>query len=257
MRSKRVINSPPNPTRDAIAEAAARLFAERGVEKTSVRRIVERAGISLGTVNFHFGSKLGLVHEVFEHLAREVCESRHAEYDALEKAAGGKSVALDALFRALIRPYVEGDEQKRRLVIYILQQLKLAKQDFARESVSKHFDRLAIRTVQLIRQARPYLAEHEVWWRYTLGLGAALSVVSDCGPDNRLRRLSHRVADAADRKRLVEETVAFWVRGFGPAAKPEKNQPADGGIGRSVSEQVAIHKGPARSGARLLRVPPA
>jgi hypothetical protein len=86
-----------------------------------------------------------------------------------------------------------------------------------------------------------------VWWRYTLGLGAALSIVSDCGADNRLKRLSHRVADAADRKRLVEETIAFWVRGFGPAGKPEKTNPAadDGDIGRRVSEQAAIHKGPA------------
>jgi AcrR family transcriptional regulator len=246
MRSKRVINSPPNPTRDAIADAAACLFAQHGVEGTSVRQIVEHAGISLGTVNFHFGSKLGLVHEVFERLAREVCESRHNEYDELE-AANGKPIVLDALFRALIRPYVEGDEQRRRLVIYILQQLKLAKQDFACESVAKHFDRLAIRTVQLIRRARPNLSEDEVWWRYTLGLGAALSIVSDCGADNRLKRLSHRVADAADRKRLVRETIAFWVRGFGPAVKSEKTKPAPNGgdIGRSVSEQVAIHKGPA------------
>jgi hypothetical protein len=175
-----------------------------------------------------------------------VCESRHAEYDALEKAANGRPVALDALFRALIRPYVEGDEQRRRLVIYILQQLKLARQDFARESVAKHFDRLAIRTVRLIRQARPDLTEDEVWWRYTLGLGATLSVVSDCGPDNRLRRLSHRVADAADRKRLVEEAVAFWVRGFGAAGSRERRQPAGtGGIGRRSGEQVAIHKRPA------------
>src|SRR5262245_7751368 len=103
MRSTRVINSPPNPTSSAIAEADARLFARHGVARTSVRQIVEHAGISLGAVNFHFGSKLGLVHEVFERLAREVCDSRHTEYDALEKAAGnGKPVALDALFRALI-----------------------------------------------------------------------------------------------------------------------------------------------------------
>jgi AcrR family transcriptional regulator len=248
MRSKRVINSPPNPTRDAIVVAAARLFAQHGVEGTSVRQIVESAGISLGTVNFHFGSKLGLVHEVFEALAREVCEARHREYDALEQAARGKPVALEALFRALIRPYVEGDEQKRLLVIYILQQLKLAKQDFARESVAKHFDRLAIRTVQLIRRGRPDLSEDEVWWRYTLGLGAALSVVSDCANNNRLRRLSHRVADAADRKRLIEETIAFWVRGFGPVARPERtsrqHRMADGS-GRSAGEQVAIHKGSA------------
>src|SRR4029078_12961158 len=110
-------------------------FAEQGVEKTSVRQIVEHAGISLGTVNFHFGSKLGLVHEVFERLARGVCEARHGEQGALEKAANGRPVALDALFRALIRPYVEGDEQRRRLVIYILQPLNLTCNDIYRDRV--------------------------------------------------------------------------------------------------------------------------
>ena len=222
MRSKQVINAPQSTTRDAIALAASRLFAEHGVERTTMRQIVENAGISLGTVNFHFGSKLGLVQEVFERLAREVCESRHAEYDALVKAAKGKPVELEALFRALIRPYVEGDEERRLLLIYILQQLKIARRDFARDSVAKHFDRIAVRTVQLIHQARPQLTEGEVWWRYALGLGAALSIVSDCGPDNRLRRLSRRSADAQDRKRLVEETISFWVRGFGNPAGATK-----------------------------------
>jgi hypothetical protein len=74
---------------------------------------------------------------------------------------------------------------------------------------------VAVRTEKLIRQGQPHLSEDEVWWRYSLGLGAVLSIVSDCGPDNRLKRLSHRIADASDRARLVEEAVSFWVRGFG------------------------------------------
>jgi AcrR family transcriptional regulator len=228
MRSKRVINAPPSATRDAIAAAAAKRFARSGVEHTTMRQIVQDAGISLGTINFHFGSKLGLAHEVFERLAREVCESRHAEYDALERAARGKPVALEALFRALIRPYVEGDEHKRQLVIYVLRELKLAKQDLARDSVARHFDRVAVRTVKLIRQGQPHLSEDKVWWRYSLGLGAVLSIVSDCGPDNRLKRLSHRIADASDRTRLVEEAVGFWVRGFGSSTPRRKSgKPTD------------------------------
>lgn len=43
-----------------IARAAARLFAERGYDATSVREIVEAAGVTKPTLYYHFGSKEGL-----------------------------------------------------------------------------------------------------------------------------------------------------------------------------------------------------
>lgn len=43
-----------------IARVAARLFAERGYEATSVREIVEEAGVAKPTLYYYFGSKEGL-----------------------------------------------------------------------------------------------------------------------------------------------------------------------------------------------------
>ncbi len=43
-----------------IARVAARLFAERGYDATSVREIVEAAGVTKPTLYYHFGSKEGL-----------------------------------------------------------------------------------------------------------------------------------------------------------------------------------------------------
>jgi AcrR family transcriptional regulator len=43
-----------------IARAAARLFAARGYDATSVREIVEAAGVTKPTLYYHFGSKEGL-----------------------------------------------------------------------------------------------------------------------------------------------------------------------------------------------------
>lgn len=226
MRSKRVVNASSSATRDAISRAAARRFAEHGIEQTTIRQIVLDAGISLGTINFHFGSKEGLAVEVFEAHAKDVCNSRHAEFDRLKKATKGGPLALKAILRAVVRPYVEGDEDRRRLLIYILQQLKILKQEFARESVGQYFDGVAGRTVELLREARPHLPENEIWWRYTLGLGAVLSVVSDCGLDNRLKRLSSGVADASDRAQLLERAIDFWARGFGPALRTPKTRVA-------------------------------
>lgn len=217
MCSKRVFNARPNPTREAIAEAALRLFAEQGVENTTMRQIVDAAGSSLGTVNFHYGSKLGLAQEVLERLAKDVRDARFVEYDALEAAAGGGPIDLVDLFRAFIRPYVEGEEHTRLLVIYILHQIRLASvrsPELTTASIITYFDDVALRTVQLLKKARPNLSEADVWWRYSMGLGAVLSAVSDCSPRNRLARLSNGVADTSDRDRLVEEGIKFWVRGF-------------------------------------------
>lgn len=43
-----------------IAQVASRLFASRGYDATSVREIVEAAGVTKPTLYYHFGSKEGL-----------------------------------------------------------------------------------------------------------------------------------------------------------------------------------------------------
>ncbi|MDO9352291.1 MAG: TetR/AcrR family transcriptional regulator, partial [Solirubrobacteraceae bacterium] len=48
-------------TRQAILAAAAERFADGGVNATPVEQIAERAGVSVGALYAHFGSKQGLV----------------------------------------------------------------------------------------------------------------------------------------------------------------------------------------------------
>ncbi|MFJ4152926.1 ScbR family autoregulator-binding transcription factor [Streptomyces galbus] len=47
-------------TRQKVLLAAAEVFDETGYEKASVSQIVQRAGLTLGALYFHFGSKQGL-----------------------------------------------------------------------------------------------------------------------------------------------------------------------------------------------------
>lgn len=55
-------------TRAVIRDEALRLFAERGPESVTVRRIAGAAGVSPGLVVHHFGSKEGLRQEVDRHV---------------------------------------------------------------------------------------------------------------------------------------------------------------------------------------------
>lgn len=47
-------------TRNAIMEAAGRIFAEEGFSKATVRDICRQAGANIAAINYHFGDKKGL-----------------------------------------------------------------------------------------------------------------------------------------------------------------------------------------------------
>ena len=51
-------------SRGGLFLAAAREFAERGYEAAGVDRIAQKAGVSKAMLYYHFGSKLGLYHDV-------------------------------------------------------------------------------------------------------------------------------------------------------------------------------------------------
>jgi AcrR family transcriptional regulator len=57
--------------RDRLVQSALILFGQQGIDKTTLRDVVAHAGVSLGLVRTHFGSKQGLQNAtnqyVFEH----------------------------------------------------------------------------------------------------------------------------------------------------------------------------------------------
>ena len=72
-------------TRDRLLRTAARLFADRGFKRVTVRDICRTARANVAAVNYHFGDKLGLYREVLQ-LAAEVLRS--TTESAKEAAAG-------------------------------------------------------------------------------------------------------------------------------------------------------------------------
>src|ERR1700690_4579465 len=55
-------STPRTDTRSRVQEVALELFAERGYEKTSLREIAERLGVTKAALYYHFKSKEDIVH---------------------------------------------------------------------------------------------------------------------------------------------------------------------------------------------------
>jgi AcrR family transcriptional regulator len=62
----------PLPARERLLRAAARLFAERGVDGVPTREICAAAGVNPGAIHYHFGDKEGLYAEVLRLPARDL-----------------------------------------------------------------------------------------------------------------------------------------------------------------------------------------
>lgn len=58
--------------KEAVLDAAAALFAEKGPAATSLREIATAAGVNHGLIHRHFGSKGRLVRAVHDHLAQRL-----------------------------------------------------------------------------------------------------------------------------------------------------------------------------------------
>ena len=79
----RVVESPAGAARDAearrriddIGNAALRLFAEHGITSTSLREVAEHADVSVGLVQYHFGTKGNLVDAVDRYAVEVLTQS--------------------------------------------------------------------------------------------------------------------------------------------------------------------------------------
>src|SRR6267142_1624106 len=76
-------------THDRLLDAAARLFAARGFKEVTVREICRSARANVAAVNYHYGDKQGLYHEV---LAKAV-ETMQATTEAARQAGQGAAAA--------------------------------------------------------------------------------------------------------------------------------------------------------------------
>lgn len=104
-------------SRERLIEAATRLFAERGYRDASVQAIGEAAGISRGSIFWHFGSKEGLLWAVVqraftrweaETLVPEVGDARGQEAIGRALRAHRRFLADGGNAAAAVRAHVRG-----------------------------------------------------------------------------------------------------------------------------------------------------
>ena len=94
----------PSSARTRILDAAERIFAEHGVDAASLRRITREAEANIAGVHYYFGSKDGLVLEVYRRLIRPVNQKRLSLLAEARAAAEDSPIALEELVKIFFIP---------------------------------------------------------------------------------------------------------------------------------------------------------
>lgn len=91
--------------RERILVHAARHFAQKGYNATSLREITRDARANSASLHYHFGSKAELYREVMDPLRRRLSEERHQALQAISpKLTGARRVK--AIVRAYVGPHI-------------------------------------------------------------------------------------------------------------------------------------------------------
>lgn len=165
-----------NPdTRERILDVAEREFMAHGYEGTSMRMITSAAEVNLAAVNYHFGSKEGLLREVFRRRLLWLNSERLAVLDALERQAKGAplkpSQVLEAFFGTLLR--IGEDESLGGMTFLRLFGRTLTDPaEFIRAFFVSEFAEVIERYKLALCRALPDVPKAEIVWRLHFMLGA-------------------------------------------------------------------------------------
>ena len=165
----------PAATRDRVLEVAERLFAERGLDAVSIRNITGAAGVNLGAINYHFGTKEQLIAAVFDRRMGPLTEERLRALEAAEKAAGDEPPKLEAVLEAIFRPAVEQTmDPKRGGSIFgkLMARCLVEPNPVVEEAMRGHFEPVVRRFDAALLRVMPKLTPEDVFWRMHLLIGA-------------------------------------------------------------------------------------
>ncbi|MCG8588916.1 MAG: TetR/AcrR family transcriptional regulator [Proteobacteria bacterium] len=98
-------------TREHVLATAAACIAEEGFAAAHTNRIAERAGVSWGVLQYHFGDKAGLLNALLERGFQELrAEFEHSEI-AGETLRERIAAVVDAGFRIFTSPYTRAGNE--------------------------------------------------------------------------------------------------------------------------------------------------
>ena len=195
-------------TKDALLDAAEVLFAELGIERTSLRAVTSLARANIASVNYHFGSKEGLVRAVLERRLRPLNEQRLRLLEAYEAES---RAGLEQILRAFVAPPLEFMALGNPAFTGVMARLHFSHDQELQSILFEVFEPVVDRFAAALGRALPELDEGELFHRLHFAVGAMAGAVIHQG--RLLTSWQGRIPDH-DQEEATNRLITFLAAGF-------------------------------------------
>ena len=228
----REIKFPQSESKRRLLDAAEQLFAERGFDSVSVRDVTQQANANVAAVNYHFGSREGLIALVVTRYVTPINDERLLRLDALEAKWPGKVVPVEELIDAFVRPLVgmvRKSELSERLFCKLMGRVFSLQGEALPPMVEEQTKAVVDRFIKAFGRALPGLPEEDVIWRIHFMVGSVIHLLLN---QEMLFRLTSGASGSPGMEAVIGRLIRFAAAGLRegldlePAAKVKKSPQA-------------------------------
>jgi AcrR family transcriptional regulator len=218
-RPLRKPSAAPLETRDHILDQAEALFARHGLHGVTVREVARASTVDPALVHYYFETKQNLFDAVFARRAEVLNEERMRSMDAYARAAG-EQITVDGCVEAFLEPILRhsvlGDPRWKNYFRLIA--LVNNTPEWGGQMMTRHFDPVIRRLIELIRRCMPEATDEDLYWCYHFLSGALTLSLSETG---RIDTLSGGVCASDDIEAIHQRMVPFIAAGFRRVCRPD------------------------------------
>ena len=198
--------------REAILDVAEERFSKHGFHGVTVREVAAAAQVNTALIHYYFNSKKELFDAVFMRRAEIVNRERMDAMDNYE-ATHGDGVTVEGAIAAFLRPVLvrlhEGGEGWRNY--FALVGLVNSTTAFGGEVMTRYFDPVIHKLIDLIARALPQATKEDLYWSYNFLSGSLTLSLAETG---RIDLLSEGVCRSDDIPALEPRMIAYAAAGF-------------------------------------------
>lgn len=202
--------------KDAILDAAERLFALEGLATVSLRRVATEAGVDAASITYHFGDKADLLQAVIIRRYEMLYEPRMtALMDLLERTGNKPTIReiLDSLYRPWLERNLHGEIGWKYYSKLLMSMNVAPKISYAVDEAAGLYGKAVVNALRL---ACPTAEDENVLWALCLSLGTSYFLFAETP---RIDAMSNDRFRASDIERGYEFFLTFASTGFEAVAK--------------------------------------
>lgn len=204
--------------REAILDVAEERFSKHGFHGVTMREVANAAGVNTALIHYYFKTKKDLFDAVFLRRAEIVNNERIAAMDAYEAKLGDK-VTVEGAIEAFLQPVLArlhtGGQGWRNY--FALVGLVNSTTAWGGEVMTRYFDPVIHRLIDIIQRALPDATKEDLYWSYNFLSGSLTLSLAETG---RIDRLSEGLCRSDDIPALEPRMIAYAAAGFRRVCEP-------------------------------------